>query len=257
MKLKLYFTKSQYLKYEMNISSYYSTTLMHNSYFLLGNYYKNTFINLNYSIYKLKYSLNIIDKFCKVNCANYLIINIIEHISIIKFYKKTLNKFILSYSLGRWKNGLLNNFVIRLPFLHDYINVKMIKIKLPNFVFLIDYKEFKDGKDKISPINLELFRISANSMIFSQASTDSNKTKNIVLQNVKNVSSNLFLMNFVNSILKKYFFLKKLFFFKNIFVGRSNQIYYSKSKKFVFNYYYIKYNLLNFRKLKIWKNGLV
>ena len=241
----------------MNISSYFSTTLMHNSYFLLGNYYNNTFINLNHSIYRLKFALSILDKFCKVNCLNYFIINIIEHISIIRFYKKMLNRFNVSYSLGRWKNGLLNNFVIRLPFLHDYINIKMIKIKLPNFVFLVDYKEFKDGIDKISPINLELFRISANSMIFSQASTDFNKTKGVILQNVKNVSSNVFLMNFVASILKKYLFLRRLFFFKNIFKNRSNRLYFLDKKKLAFNYYYLRINLLNFKKKKRWRNELV
>lgn len=242
----------------MNAGSYFSTTLMHNSYFLLGNYYKNTFINLNYSIYKLKYSLSILDKFCKVNCSNYFIINIIEHISLIKFYKKILNKYNLSYSLGRWKNGFFNNFVIRLPFLHDYINVKMFKIKLPNFVFLVDYKEFKDGIDKVSPINLELFRISANSIIFSQASTDFKKTKNVILQNVKNISSNLFLMNFTNSILKKYLFLRKLFFFKMIFNYRIGYTYNNFTvKKLVFKYYFLKLNVQNFFKTKKWKNDLV
>ena len=124
----------------------------------------------------------------------------------------------------------------------------MIKIKLPNFVFLVDYKEFKDGIDKVSPINLELFRISANSMIFSQASTDFNKTKGVILQNVKNVSSNVFLMNFVASILKKYLFLRRLFFFKNIFKNRSNRLYFLYKKKLAFNYYYLRINLLNFKK---------
>lgn len=242
----------------MNISSFFSSTILHNSYFLLGNYYKNTFINLNHSIYKLKYTLSILDKFCKVNCFNYFIINIIEHINLIKFYKKVLNKFNLSYSLGRWKNGFFNNFAIRLPFLHDYINIKMIKMKLPNFVFLVDYKEFRDGIDKVSPINLELFRISANSIIFSQASTDFNKTKNVILQSVKNISSNLFLMSFTTSILKKYISLRKLFFFKMIFKNKLARTYNTfNKKKIFFKYYFLKSNISNFLKMKKWKSDLV
>ena len=134
--------------------------------------------------------------------------------------------------------------------MHDYINLFMLKVRLPNFVFLVDYKEFKDSIDKVSPINLELFRISANSIIFSQASTDFKKTQSLLLQNIKNVKSNLFLMNFVFSILKKYLYLKKLYFYKIIFKNRSKNMLFYIKKHIFFTYIFLKFNCTNFKKRK-------
>ena len=110
----------------------------------------------------------------------------------------------------------------------------------------------KDGIDKVSPLNLEFFRISSNSMILSQASTNFNKTGNVILLNIKGIFSNLFLMNFVFVLIKKYLNLKKLYFFKKIIRTQAvlNNNFNSRKKSIVYRYISLKLNKSRFYKFK-------
>lgn len=213
----------------MHIGVSYRNVNRSNSYYLLGLYNNISLINLSTTLPLLKKKFFFFFKFMLKKYSNFFVIDGILNDS----YKENLKqKFIskeISYFFGRWWNGFLKNY--KTFIITGWKRDLYLFSEFPIFIFYIPFGEEIDNTS-IYTANHEFNSLKINFLIFFDSNKSIKFFNSGIIQNIKTILNNFFLIYLIMAVNNKVLLLRKKRWYLEVFKYFTN--FYSKKTFFYF-----------------------